>query len=166
MTIMLSRRDALGLAASGLALIAPGSAQAAPGLVVRDLNGGTFNLAARRGRVALVNFWATWCPPCREEMPALSRFYSRHAGHGLDMIAVSVDKPRDIDAVRRMAGQVSFRVALIGEASENGFGKPGGLPVTYVIDRAGDIAAEMRPDSTPINDASLAATILPLLKRV
>lgn len=164
-----SRRRLLrgGLAlAGGVAALTPWrAARAAPNLVVRDLNGASFDLAARRGRVVIVNFWATWCPPCREEMPALASFYRRHAGRGLDMIAVSVDKPRDFDKVRQMAAALPFRVALIGEAAENGFGKPGGLPVTYVIDRTGQEWIELRPDATPITEASLNETVLPLLAR-
>jgi cytochrome c biogenesis protein CcmG, thiol:disulfide interchange protein DsbE len=57
--------------------------QAAPALVVPELNGQLFDLRALRGKVVIVNFWATWCPPCREEMPALDSFYGVITVRGL-----------------------------------------------------------------------------------
>jgi thiol-disulfide isomerase/thioredoxin len=54
--------------------------QPAPALLVQELNGQTFDLAALRGKVVVINFWATWCPPCRQEMPTLDAFYRRHHG--------------------------------------------------------------------------------------
>ena len=68
---------------------------AAPALVVPELDGQTFDLSALRGKVVIVNFWATWCPPCRKEMPALDAFYRRYHGNGLEMIGVSADRPHD-----------------------------------------------------------------------
>ena len=100
-----SRRYAL--IAIAVALIASGGVseagaevgRPAPSLVASDLNGQTFDLSALRGKVVVVNFWATWCPPCREEMPALNAFYERYHSKGLEMIGLSTDRARDEFAV-------------------------------------------------------------------
>ena len=69
--------------------------QPAPSLVVQELDGQTFDLSAVRGKVVVVSFWATWCPPCRAEMPVLDAFYRRYHGQGLEMIGLSADRPHD-----------------------------------------------------------------------
>ncbi len=56
--------------------------QPAPALVAQELSGQTFDLAAQRGKVVVINFWATWCPPCRKEMPALDAFYRKYHSQG------------------------------------------------------------------------------------
>ena len=84
--------------------------QPAPALVVPELNGQSFDLSALRGKVVVINFWATWCPPCRQEMPALSAFYRQYHGQGLEMIGLSADRPhersdgRHRDEVVRLSG--------------------------------------------------------------
>ena len=69
--------------------------QPAPALVVPELNGQSFDLSALRGKVVVINFWATWCQPCRQEMPALSAFYRQYHGQGLEMIGLSADRPHE-----------------------------------------------------------------------
>ncbi|MBV8199679.1 MAG: TlpA family protein disulfide reductase [Acidobacteria bacterium] len=137
--------------------------QPAPALVAQTLDGGTFNLAALHGHVVLVNFWATWCTPCRQEIPALKAFYHEHHERGLELIGVSTDRARDAGQVRKMLAEIGYPVAMVSAASENGFGQQRALPVTFVIDRQGVVRAEMRPDSLPVTAESLARTVLPLL---
>jgi cytochrome c biogenesis protein CcmG, thiol:disulfide interchange protein DsbE len=151
------------LAATFLPAAAPAADQAAPALVVQTLDGASFDLAALRGHVVLVNFWATWCAPCRQEIPALNAFYRSHHGEGLEMIGVSADKKRDLGEVRKMLADIAYPVAMASAAKQNGFGEPRALPVTYVIDRSGAVRAEMRPDTLPVTADSLARTVLPLL---
>jgi cytochrome c biogenesis protein CcmG, thiol:disulfide interchange protein DsbE len=66
--------------------------QSAQALIVTTLDGKTVDLASLRGKVVLVNYWATWCAPCREEMPTLSAFYRAYHERGLEMIGISVDQ--------------------------------------------------------------------------
>jgi cytochrome c biogenesis protein CcmG, thiol:disulfide interchange protein DsbE len=154
---------ALILASLPLARADSDLGQPAPALVVEELNGKTFDLAAQRGKVTIVNFWATWCPPCRKEMPALSAFYRHYHGRGLEMIAVSADRPHDRSDVTKMAQSFSYPAAMLDDAQSNGFGDPSALPVTYVVDANGIVRAKLTPDEKPVTEQSLAATVLPLL---
>ena len=152
---------ALLLPARGLA--DPDLGQPAPPLVVPELGGGTFDLASLRGRVVVLDFWATWCPPCREEMPALDTLYQRYHPRGLELIAVSVNRLRDRGEVEKAARGLHYPVALLGEAVKDGFGKPGELPVTYVIDRSGVIRSVLRPDAAVLAPDALERAISALL---
>jgi cytochrome c biogenesis protein CcmG, thiol:disulfide interchange protein DsbE len=111
--------------------------QPAPALIVTALDGQTFDLTKLRGKVVLVNFWATWCAPCRREMPVLDAFYRRYHAQGLELIGISVDFARDSAKMRKAAGAVSYPTAMANDMPVNGFGPPEGVPVTYVLDVEG-----------------------------
>ncbi|MBV8810857.1 MAG: TlpA family protein disulfide reductase [Acidobacteriaceae bacterium] len=139
--------------------------QPAPALIIQELNGNTFDLADQRGKVVIVNFWATWCPPCRKEMPALDVFYRRHKAESLEMIGLSADRPHDRSNVAKVMQSFSYPAAMLDDAKSDGFGDPSQLPVTYVVDAQGLIRAKFTPDEKPITEQSLAASVLPLLPR-
>ena len=151
------------IAVSALAAL-PTLAADPAALVVQTLDGSSFDLAHERGRVVLVHYWATWCVPCREEMPALEAFYRKYREHGLDVIALSVDRGRDLDEVRRMMGAYHFPAAMARGARQNSFGSQSALPVTFVLDGGGVIRAEMRPDREPVTEAMLEKVVGPLLR--
>jgi cytochrome c biogenesis protein CcmG, thiol:disulfide interchange protein DsbE len=154
----------LALVGSGpLALAAGEVGQAAPSLVVDELGGQTFDLAALHGKVVIVSFWATWCPPCRKEMPALDVFYHRYRAQGLDVIGLSADRPRDRSDVKKVMQSFSYPAAMLDDAKTNGFGEPSALPETFVVDTQGIVRAKFTPDEKPITEQSLAAAVLPLL---
>ncbi|HZB91523.1 MAG TPA: TlpA disulfide reductase family protein [Stellaceae bacterium] len=155
---------ALGLAAH-LALAATEVGQPAPALTAKELGGGTFDLAALRGKVVIVNFWATWCAPCRQEMPALNAFYQQHHGQGLEMLGISADLPRERSDVVKVMQAFSYPAAMLGDAEVNGFGRPGSIPVTYVVDANGVLRAKFSPDETGVTAQQLDKTVLPLLSQ-
>ncbi len=99
-------------------------------------------MQALRGRPVLLNFWATWCPPCVEEMPMLSRFSEEHASHGWQVLGLAVDQP---SAVRRFLQKtpVSYPVAMAGlggtELGRSLGNLAGGLPFTVVLGAAGTV---------------------------
>jgi len=139
--------------------------EAAPALDVAQLDGQKFDLSAQRGKVVIVNFWATWCPPCREEMPALDAFYRQHHGHGLEMIGLSIDRPRDRSDVTKIMQSFSYPAAMLDDAKVNDFGAPDALPMTVVVDGNGVVRAKLTPDQTPVTERSLSDAVLPLLPK-
>jgi peroxiredoxin len=147
-------------AATGLALEV---GHPAPALVAQEFDGHPFDLTAERGKVVIIHFWATWCPSCRTEMPVLEGLYHRDHSQGLDLIGLSLDRPHDKgEAIKTMAA-FSFPAAMLDDAATNGFGKPGTLPLTLIIDRAGVVRVAHTPDQPPLTESSLAAEITPLL---
>jgi len=105
--------------------------------------GGVFKMARLRGKPLVVNFWATWCPPCVEELPLLDAFYRQHAAKGWQMIGLAADNTA---AVQRFLGKapVSFTTPLAGlagiELSRTLGNISGGLPFTVVLNSQGQIA--------------------------
>jgi cytochrome c biogenesis protein CcmG/thiol:disulfide interchange protein DsbE len=150
---------------SPLACAATAIGQPAPSLVVQELDGQTFDLGAVRGKVVIVSFWATWCPPCRAEMPVLDAFYRRYHGQGLEMIGLSADRPHDRSDVSKVMQSFSYPAAMLDDAKVNDFGTPGTLPMTVVIDGQGMIRAQLTPDQTAVTEKSLSAAVLPLLQQ-
>jgi cytochrome c biogenesis protein CcmG, thiol:disulfide interchange protein DsbE len=136
---------------------------AAPALVVTELNGTKFDLSKERGKVIVVNFWATWCPPCRKEMPALDAVYRQYHDHGLEMIGLSADHLRRESEVKDVMKSFSYPAAVLAEAKLNGFGQPSELPVTYLIDASGVVRAKLTPSTEPVTAATLGKLLPPLL---
>jgi thiol-disulfide isomerase/thioredoxin len=150
-----------GMSFSALAGVEVG--QAAPALIVKLLDGRELDLAALRGKIIVLNFWATWCAPCRAEMPALDAFYGRYRAEGLEVLGVSADDAHDRKDVIKVMQGFGFPAALLNDAKVNGFGAPQALPLTYVIDRRGIVRAILTPLKTPITDKSLTNIVMPLL---
>ncbi len=157
--------------AAGCALLAAVSAGAgagatvgapAPALIVTQLDGQEFDLARERGKVVLVNYWASWCSPCRAEMPALDKFYQRYRGQGLVLLGLSVDDAHDRAAVADIMRKFSYPAALAAGAKADGFGPALAVPMTFVIDASGVVRARL-VSGTAVNEQSLEQLVLPLL---
>ena len=112
----------------------------APRFVRPDVNGKRIDLEDYRGKVVLLNFWATWCAPCRVELPAFSSWQGRYGQEGLQVIAVSMDDDSApvVKAVSRL--QLNFPVLMGNEKLGSEYGGVLGLPITYLIGRNGKIA--------------------------
>ena len=113
----------------------------APALRLHDLDGSLHDLADLRGRLVLVNFWATWCPPCRREMPSLERLYQQLRDRGLTVLAVDVGE--DADTVFAFTGQLepapSFPLLLDPESRTVEDWRVKGLPTSFLIDPQGRV---------------------------
>ena len=105
-------------------------------------NGEAVNLAAMRGRPLLVNFWATWCPPCIRELPDLNAFHLAHTNDRITVVGVSVDEG-GANAVRAFVerNNLAYPVGMVTPEMSADFGAQGPIPATYVIDRRGHFAA-------------------------
>jgi thiol-disulfide isomerase/thioredoxin len=145
------------------ALIAIDVGKPAPGLVVSELDGTTFDLKQQQGKVVLLNFWATWCEPCRQEAPILDAFYKAHGDDGLVLVGLSMNRPRERDAVQKAMQAVTYPAAFTAEAKSNGFGAVRVLPVTYVIDREGVLRARLS-SGEPVTAHQLEELVMPLLR--
>lgn len=153
-----SRRGFL-LAASAVAAVAAGAGAAVAwrrfslaepaqdlggfwGLDWPMLDGSSLPAASLRGKPLLVNFWATWCPPCVEELPLLSRFYDENKANGWQLLGLAVDRP---EPVQRFLARspISFAVALAGldgvNLSKSLGNTGGGLPFTVVFGADGQV---------------------------
>jgi thiol-disulfide isomerase/thioredoxin len=144
---------------------AAGPPDQAPALSVVTLNGTTFDLAAERGHPVIVNFWATWCAPCRSEMPALNAYYRRHQSDGLVLIGLSLDKERASALVRTLAATVDYPLAMADKAVRNDFPAVTSLPVTYLIAADGRVRARLLPQADGLTEAQLATLVDPLLAK-
>lgn len=104
-----------------------------PTLVVTTFDGKKFDLAAKKNKIIIVNFWAKWCVQCREEMPILDEVYKKYKSRGLEVIALSIDRPKYRDAVKKIAAQFSYPNALFSDAEKNSFDEPNSIPRSYII---------------------------------
>jgi thiol-disulfide isomerase/thioredoxin len=149
-TAMVSMAAAAGLAGAGFAwwqhqLVEPvDDALSALWLLELELpQGGTLLLKSLRGKPIVLNFWATWCPPCIEELPLLERFYKQNAAKGWQVVGLAVD---NVKAVKQFLIKMplSFPVPLAGlagtELSRSLGNLSGGLPFTVVLNASGKVA--------------------------
>jgi cytochrome c biogenesis protein CcmG, thiol:disulfide interchange protein DsbE len=138
--------------------------QPAPPITLKTLDGKHIDLAALRGKVVIVTFWATWCDPCREELPLLSHYARQHAKDGLVVLGFSLDTPDQLDQVRAIANTLSFPVGLLGDPHVPGYGRIWHLPVSFTIDRKGRLVDDGWNDKEPVwTQEQLDKVVTPLL---
>ena len=142
----------------------PKEGSPAPRATANTLSGITLDTETLRGKVVVLHFWATWCPPCREEMPVLEKFYSEHRGDGLEIIAISMDEAGDETKVKQFSQKFSYSIAMQSNSKVEQFGRIWALPLTFVIDRRGILRKSDWTGQEKVDDASLAKIVLPLLQ--
>ncbi|GLQ46178.1 hypothetical protein GCM10007862_12290 [Dyella lipolytica] len=136
----------------------------APPITLNTLDGKRIDLRDLRGKVVILTFWATWCDPCREELPLLSRYAQEHAKQGLVVLGFSLDTPDELDQVRTIASNLSFPVGLLGDPHVPGYGRIWHLPVSFTIDRNGRLVDNGWQDKQPAWTADrLEQVVTPLL---
>jgi peroxiredoxin len=118
---------------------ATAQAAAAPDFTLRNVQGGNLRLQEQLGQVVLVNFWASWCGPCKQEMPHLNRLYDKYRNAGFLLLAVNIDDdPRAADAAITRLG-LKFPVLLDSDKAVSKLYDLGSMPATVLIDRDGRV---------------------------
>ena len=139
----------------------------APPLVLQTLDGRSIATRDLHGQVVLVTFWATWCDPCREELPLFSAYAERHAAQGLRVLGFSLDSAEDLPKVRTVAATLRFPVGLLGNPWAGGYGRIWRIPVSFVIDRAGRLAYDGWGDKDLVwTEARLQKIVDPILNQL
>ncbi|MBX0328180.1 TlpA family protein disulfide reductase [Oscillochloris sp. ZM17-4] len=139
--------------------MAPEVGKLAPTFSLSTPEGVPVSLEGLRGQVVLVNFWATWCPPCRAEMPAIQAAYARYAGQGFTVVAVTAnEQPANVTDFFTARG-LSFP-ALLDDGRVHAAYRASGLPSSFFIDRQGVVRAVYRG---AMSDAVIASEVERLL---
>jgi cytochrome c biogenesis protein CcmG, thiol:disulfide interchange protein DsbE len=145
-TILVVATGLPGVARAGdpfaeLSLIRPKRPTAATDFTVPQLNSQQLRLSDFKGRVVFLNFWATWCVPCREEMPSMERLYRRYGDRGLTILAVSVDMggPATVAAFVKML-RLTYTIGLDPRMEVAEQYRVRALPSSFLVDRQGNVA--------------------------
>jgi peroxiredoxin len=119
----------------------------APEFARKDLSGATLNLRSLRGKVVLLNFWATWCAPCQVEMPRFAAWQRQYGPQGLQVVGLSMDD--GAAPVRRLVTKLKlgYPVAMGDARLGERYGGVLGLPLTYLIDRDGVVRAQFQGET-------------------
>jgi thiol-disulfide isomerase/thioredoxin len=128
------------LTAADNTLIEPAAAKAAPAWKLRDLAGAEVSSADLKGKVVVVDFWATWCGPCVSEIPGYVELQKKYGEKGLVIVGVSVDEA-GVERVKKFAAakKMNYRVVMADDHITDDFGGISAIPTTFVIDREGRI---------------------------
>jgi peroxiredoxin len=131
--LALSAMAAGSLASSGL------TGQPAPDFALKSSTGENLRLSEYRGDVVMINFWATWCGPCRQEMPLLDDLYNRYERVGFNLLGVNIDDDsgRAMDMIRELG--VNFPVLFDARKEVSKLYEVGSMPVTVIVDREGTV---------------------------
>jgi peroxiredoxin len=133
---------------------------AAPDFTLQDLSGKSVKLSDQKGKVVLVEFWATWCPPCRESIPALEKLHSQYASKGLVILAVSVDEG-GWDSVKKFVAEHKITYPVLQGTDEvTGKYTVRLIPSMFLVDKAGNIKKQYMGGG---NDDELEQAIKALL---
>jgi len=132
-----------------------------PAFAATTLTGQPVSDSTLRGHVVLVNFWATWCLPCRAEMPLLQAMATRHEAVGLVVLGLSVDRSGPEPVARFLSERgITYPVAMVGRDIETAFGGMQGYPTSVLLDRAGHVRYKVLG---PLGMASLEPAVRRLL---
>ena len=123
--------------------------QRAPVATLVTLDGQRVSTPDLLGQVVILTFWATWCVPCRDELPLLSTYAQEHAAQGLSVLGFSLNSPGELDQVRAVAQSLNFPVGLLANSYTPGYGRIWRIPVNFTIGRDGRLLDDGWKDRNP-----------------
>jgi len=126
-------------AVAGIGSAAVGTDRSAPDFTLRTLDGPNLRLQEQRGRVVMINFWATWCGPCRQEMPHLNKLYDKYRAAGFTLLGVNIDEDAANAAGLSTKLGLRFPVLLDTDKKVSRMYDLGTMPSTVLIDRDGRV---------------------------
>jgi cytochrome c biogenesis protein CcmG, thiol:disulfide interchange protein DsbE len=131
-----------------------------PSYGARTMDGDSVSLADRRGTVVLLNVWATWCHPCRTEIPELQALHDRFAARGFEVVGVSIDDSGADEDIRQFMGDYSMTYPIWRDPSESvsSVFRVIGVPTTFLVDREG-VMQWRKTGIVHMNDTTLLAAI-------
>jgi peroxiredoxin len=110
----------------------------APGFTLADVNGKLISLAAFKGKVVILDFWATWCPPCKREIPDFIKLQSEYGSKGVQIVGIALDQPNKVKAFVKENG-MNYPVLMGRNEVAASYGGVEAIPTTFVIDKTGKI---------------------------
>jgi peroxiredoxin len=130
----------------GLLFLASAFGQSSPELSLKDATGKTYNLSDYRGKIVVLNFWATWCVPCKEEMPLFTEAHKRYSQRGLVILAASLDDDRTRKYVAKFVHAFKMEFPVLVDATTTTMQQMGlgdSVPSTVFIDEKGNLAGKI-----------------------
>lgn len=133
----------------------------APEFTLPDLEGNQIELSSMKGKVLILDFWATWCPPCKEEVPHLVALQSKYRDQGLQIVGLSLDKA-GASMVKPFADEhdVNYTMLIANDETAKAYGGVSMIPTTFLVDRNGVVVKRFIGYTTP---EAFEEAILPLL---
>jgi peroxiredoxin len=136
----------------------------APNWTLKDVDGKPVPWSEFKGKVVIVDFWATWCPPCRTEIPGYVALQKKYAAEGVAFIGISVDGDDSIPAVKAFVKQfnINYLILMANDTVQDAFGINQGYPTTFIIDRDGVIRnKKVGREPTPDFEKEVLAVLRP-----
>jgi peroxiredoxin len=127
----------------GFTAVCAHAADPAPNFALKTADGKTIELKKLQGKVVIVNFWATWCPPCRREIPGMTKVYAKYEAKGLEIVGIALDNDGWGVVTPWIAkNPINYPVVLGDRALTEQWGGIPSIPTTFIIDRKGNIAGK------------------------
>jgi thiol-disulfide isomerase/thioredoxin len=137
--------------------------QVAPNIEGTLLDGKPFSLQAHKGKVVLVNFWASWCEPCRDEMPIIEAYLKKNKSKGFEVLAIGMDKPSEIEQAQKIIQNYSFLSTDKQKINYSGYGRIWRIPSTFIIDKQGILRKNGLTGEPTVDTKLLEEIVTPLL---
>ncbi len=137
-----------------------------PPIQVKLIDSSTsLQVGGKPGKVTIINFWATWCAPCRAEMPAIQTYYEKYKSKGLEVIAISMDDAKDLEQVRKISQNYTFSVAIKSDSDYKNLGRIWRMPSTFIVDKNGILQKNGHIGQPTVDLEMLELIVTPLLAK-